>query len=492
MKILKTDYKKFGLFISLFLFLENVSLLGFFNPVFLKGAFLILSLLFLAISLYRIKYGLLFLLMELIIGSKGYLLYFPLTSENLISFRIVIWSLFILIFFVKLILQLKKDGKNSLYWQNIINFPLLKPLLIFFATLALGVLSAFIYNNELLNIFFDFNNWLYFLLIFPLIAIYPSKKELSLVIFASVFWVSAKTLLLLGVFSQNALISSEIYHWLRKTLVGEMTILDGWNRVFIQSQIFILSVYLILLAKSREISFALKRTNIGNWLLIISGGLFFSSIVVSLSRSFWVGFFAALLFVFGYFIFKEGFKKVVKPLKFLLVTAIIGVAFIFIAIPLSSSSQLDNQLASRVTSGGGKDEAAVASRWALLKPLSAEIIKNPITGQGFGATVSYYSQDPRVLEESGDGYYTTYAFEWGYFDIWLKIGLIGLLAYLWFLWKIVKVSFSLAKNDYFYLGLTSSVLMVAAVHFFTPYLNHPLGIGIIIISSCFIFLNRVY
>jgi len=49
---------------------------------------------------------------------------------------------------------------------------------------------------------------------------------------------------------------------------------------------------------------------------------------------------------------------------------------------------------------------------------------------GFGKELTYQSNDPRVLQNHPDGLYTTYAFEWGYLDIALKIGVVGLLVYL--------------------------------------------------------------
>ena len=50
-------------------------------------------------------------------------------------------------------------------------------------------------------------------------------------------------------------------------------------------------------------------------------------------------------------------------------------------------------------------------------------------GRGFGATVTYQTRDPRILADNGSGEYTTYAFEWGWLDIWLKLGIFGLAAY---------------------------------------------------------------
>ena len=487
----KSDFKNFAILLASFFGLELISFLGYISPVFSKVAFLLVVLLFLIVSLYRIKWGLLLVLLELIIGSKGYLLYLQITDDKLLSIRIVIWSIFMLIFIIKFIRQVKYAKKDSLYLMNIMNFPLRKPYLYLAGALVLGLASAFIYQNNITNIFLDFNNWLYFLLIFPLIALNPSRKALTNVLMIGAAWLSLKTLILLSIFSHN-IFSVPVYEWLRKTLVGEMTMLEGgWNRIFIQSQSFVVIAYLFLLAKSRSLSLRFRKVNINNYLLLIVGGLFFSAIILSLSRSFWLGLVFSTLALLIVLAFKIGYKKMWRPLVFVVLTAIIGVAFILAALPKTSQSQLDNQLAKRIS---GQEEAAVSSRWSLLNPLLIEIMKNPISGQGFGATVTYISQDPRVLEGEPSGLYTTYAFEWGYFDIWLKVGIIGLAAYLYLLWLLLKKSYILGKetNDYFFFAIFASLIFLGVVHFFTPYLNHPLGIGFIVACSCLIYKNKVY
>jgi len=140
-----------------------------------------------------------------------------------------------------------------------------------------------------------------------------------------------------------------------------------------------------------------------------------------------------------------------------------------------------------------EQEAALSSRWSLLPVLSREVVKEPFLGQGFGATVTYISSDPRILANNPSGQYTTAALEWGYLDIALKIGILGLLAYLLLLTKIIYqgIASNQSKHRYLDLGLSMGVFFLAVTHIFTPYLNHPLGIGFLIVSSCLISLDRV-
>ncbi|MDO8599317.1 MAG: hypothetical protein Q7S02_04365, partial [bacterium] len=74
--------------------------------------------------------------------------------------------------------------------------------------------------------------------------------------------------------------------------------------------------------------------------------------------------------------------------------------------------------------------------------------------------------------------YTTTAFEWGYLDDLLERGLLGLLAELWFLAALMYRSIR-EGGDRAALGL--GLLAVALVHVTSPYLNHPLGIGILLL-----------
>ena len=101
---------------------------------------------------------------------------------------------------------------------------------------------------------------------------------------------------------------------------------------------------------------------------------------------------------------------------------------------------------------------------------------------GFGSVVTYRTNDPRILSSSPNGLYTTYAFEWGWLDVWLKLGFLGLLAYIILFLKIITDGLKINKS--LSLSLTVGLLVLMAVNIFSPYINHPLGIGYLVMAIC--------
>jgi O-antigen ligase len=474
--------------------LEALSFLGFSNPFINQAVFILLVAATLIISSYSLENGLLLVLLELIVGSKGYLFYLPYEGGKMLSLRLTIWSVFMLIFVIKLINQLIRTGKKSVYLSNLKKFIFWRPFLGLAVFVLVGLISGFIYRNGLSNIFLDFNAWLYFLILLPAAALELKVEKLKIVYLAGGILISLKTLILLGIFSNDFSFAPTVYAWLRKTLVGEMTTASGWNRVFIQSQIFPIIAYYFCLFKAATYEHFREIFKKQNWLNLILASLFFSTLLISLSRSFWFGFAVVIALALIIIWRLYSFKRAATVGIWFLASAALGVLMI-IAMTPKLIGNFDDQLAGRL---GNKQEAAVVSRWSLLPVLVSEIKKNPISGQGFGATATYISSDPRILQNNPDGKYTTYAFEWGYLDIWLKIGILGIIAYFCLLFVLIKAAFLQAKikaknkEAGFYLSLASGLVFLAALNVFTPYLNHPLGIGFIIISSCLIPKDRVY
>lgn len=475
---------------------ELLSFLGYYYPAVNSSAFFLIVILTIFASLKRLEYGLYILLAELFIGSFGYLFYFE-SGGLKISIRLALWLIVMSVWLAKITvnwIKTKKLSANFLKSEHRFYFA---GLLIF---IVWGLANGFLNGNSPDNIFFDFNSWLYFLLIFPIFSILrnsESVETIKQIFLAAIAWLSFKTIILAYLFSHDFnSFNSDIYSWTRLNRLGEITqAVSGFSRVFMQSHIFVLIGFFILLvyllkviiARDDAIDRSVSITMFNNKKLFIVYflplTLFHSAIIISFSRSFWMGAAvgAGLVWLIALFKLKIKFKQFIIFNSMILGSVFLSLIIILAAVKFPyprayggfDPAELLGQRASQITG-----EAGASSRWQLLPELWQKIKTAPIVGRGFGATVTYRSSDPRVLATSPDGLYTTYAFEWGWLDIWLKLGIFGLLAYLIWLVKIIKDG--LKVNSYFSLSLIAGLAILMAVNIFSPYLNHPLGIGYVI------------
>jgi len=508
---------------------EALSLIGYFLPNI--GVFLFMAILifFLAVCMLEIRYGFYILLAELLISSKGYLFFLDVGGIRF-SVRIALFLIFMSVWLAGLLFKTVRERKLRIEFSRSVFYPY---FIVFFIFIIWGIVNGYLNGYSFDNLFFDMNGWLYFALIFPAYESIDGRKALETVwsiFFAALAWLSAKTIILVYLFSHEFPFIESIYKWVRDTGVGEITRMESsFYRIFFQSHIYIIVGYFIFAlffasALKERIS-GVYRTYLA-WLCVLSG-----AIIVSLSRSFWLGLFMGglLMAVLAIIIFKKNLRGLIVFSGQLALGALLGIVLIIIAVkfplprPFGEFSANDiGERAIQIT-----DEPGASSRWALLPVLHKAIVRHPILGSGFGAAVTYISSDPRVLKESPDGEYTTYAFEWGWHDIWLKLGFFGLLAYGFVLFFIILEliigrpkeekqtvdkdrSFSAsardalrqsailvkriariagiskrieAKDSVFKAGLAIGLVAIAVVNVFSPYLNHPLGIGMIILAA---------
>jgi len=470
---------------------ELFSLFAFLVPVFMPFVFIVLSFIILILSFHNLRYGFYILFIELIIDSLGYLFYLDIFSFK-ISIRIMIWLIILFVWFVGLIIKIFKE-KKFVVFKNIFSKKL-KYFYILFIFIIFGVIIAYIRGNNLKDLFFDFNAWLYFLLIFPALGIFKkreNRKDLTKILFIALLWVSVKTFTLLFVFSHNFSFLPEIYSWVRDTRVGEITKFNsGFVRIFFQSHIYFIPAFFYVFY---NLFLKIKKSEKNIFLDFIYLVLFLSIIILGYSRSNWLGFLVVLFFFFIFLFYqKSRFKNILKEFLVLLLGGIFSLLFISLIInfPLPGKTNTLNALslvgerASQVSS-----EAGVSSRWNLLPVLWKEIKTHPLLGYGFGKNITYTSNDPRVREKNPDGQYRTYAFEWGWLDIWFKLGFFALLFYIILLLNLSFNIFNKIKKnnfqDIFFVALLFGLFSIIIIHFFSPYLNHPLGIAYLVLLSSF-------
>lgn len=435
---------------------EIVSLAGHFFPELNTAGFLAIAIAALILCMKRLEYGLYFVLAELILGGKGYLCSFDLQGVE-ISLRMALFVIVMAVWLSKLKIKDFKSKIRFLRWWGVLGIAIVWGL-------AIGLLRG----NSFDDLFLDANGYFYIALILPFlwtVKVQDFWKNLGVVFFAATTWIAFETLFLVylwthGLSNYVAANLRPVYEWIRNTGVGEITWLEGnFARVFFQSHIYNVAAFFILLARSKKLS--------SYTLLTINTAV----ILTALSRSFWAGVIVGLVVLI---ILIRQRKQVCKRFIIAAMAAVL-LLFIIARFPLPRPSDMDLsflQDRSNITTD------TAASRWNLLPVLTNAALEHPVVGSGFGRTVTYISNDPRIREVNISGEYTTYAFEWGWIDIWLKTGLLGLIAFIGLLTSLAYQLYKAGK-----LSDLAVLTSLTVIHFFTPYLNHPLGIGVLILVS---------
>jgi hypothetical protein len=372
---------------------------------------------------------------------------------------------------------------------------------LFLLCLIYGVILGLIHKNSLNNILADGQRYLYFGLLFIVTEVITTLEHiyrLLRIFIATLVTMGIKTLILFYIFTHNLWNEFEVrffYKWVRDTRVGEVTWLDGgFVRVFFQSHVFelvglfIIAIFIAFFiykknSSSSSLPMIIPNIAVTNQQNIIKYIFYYFSlctltsatIIISFSRSFWVGGAGASLVLIGAVIFIHKLKF--KQLFLLGILLVSSLLLSFGLVNLVAKTTVKNRVSNQY-------EAALSSRWKLLPPLLVEAKKHPLIGSGFGTTVTYQSDDPRIKNESNpEGWNTTYAFEWGYLDFIVKIGIVGTVIYGIFIAYIVKMGWLVLLrnrfNEYGFLvtGLLVGFFSLIFTHMFSPYLNHPLGIG---------------
>jgi hypothetical protein len=339
------------------------------------------------------------------------------------------------------------------------------------------------------EVFSDGNAYLYLAYLLPLLSVkWDDIKRMQLlqVLTASAVWIAGLSLSLVFVFTHlSGDILSLAYTFFRDLRVAEITLLDGGAyRIFIQSQAFVIIFGFFLAAMT------MKQKA---WKYLLAGGLIYSTILLGLSRSFWVGLVPTVLVatVLLWRTHRPNVKQVGTYVGLHMGALIVGVLMILTAalvpVPgfLTSGGGLFNSFLNRTTES---NDVAVSSRWNLLDPMAEAIKEQPLIGHGFGKEVTFITDDPRAREINPTGEWTVVAMEWGWLEIWIKMGALGVMGFLYLGYGLIRRLWEYQSTQYVWMGtaLTAMVVFIFATHIFSPYLNHPIGLGILLFTLPFL------
>jgi hypothetical protein len=339
------------------------------------------------------------------------------------------------------------------------------------------------------EVFSDGNAYLYLLYLLPMLSVQWSqktKRHLLQVLTAAGIWVSLISFALLFAFTHlHTGILSVLYSFFRDLRIAEITALDeGVYRIFIQSQLFVIlgGMFLAALPKHEN-----KKQN------ILLAAFVYAIVLMGMSRSFWVGIIPAVA-VIGVFLLKTrkpSLKQVGEYLGWNVLAAVAGAVLLIglTVIPVPGLQDIGGDIVGsfkeRTTES---NDAGISSRWNLLTPIVEGIKDQPILGHGFGKSVTYITDDPRAREINPDGTWTVVAMEWGWLELWLKMGIMGVLGFLYLGYQLAKEFWMQVSADDGWISITfiAAGVFLFATHTFSPYLNHPMGLGLLLFMLPFI------
>lgn len=422
--------------------------------------FLTLSCFFIA---WRRPTWLLFIgVAELVIGSKGYLFYLDMGTVT-VSIRMII-------FLATLVATVFSVVRS---WDRLRQSVISTPLLLFCGWLIVSVGIALIRGNGVSAVYTDVNAFVYLALLpaWWLLATSDSRwrERILAVLAAGAILIGVKSWIVVMLFGQNIAGLPELYRWIRNTGVGEITYINSnVYRVFFQSQIYSALMFMFGLVIA-------CRTNVPRWWYVMLAASAMG-VYISLSRSAWLGIGVACGIGIATVLYRRQWpilrrSWIVLPLgliAWMMMTWALSFPY------FSFSGGRSAVVASRFN--GADSASASTSRTNQIRPLLQVIARHPVIGSGFGTMVTYRSADPRT-----PGMRTTTAFELGYLDLLVKIGLVGTLLYGWWIYVIQRTG----KQSPWYPGFMFATLALIIIHATSPYLNHPLGLGWLMIFSLY-------
>lgn len=472
-----------------FIAIIALSFIAYLNPIANSIFFWIAVLTTFFVSIKNLRWGFYIAVAELLIGSQGYL-FFIEPHGFWISIRLGIF-IALIIAYAYHVIKSKKIPFIDYKHRNL--YLLLGGIFIY------GIINGVLNNHNLKEVFLDANGYVFFGYI--IIIAFLSKQKIDLkkftqdfyiIITASLTALTLHTLFILYTFSHTIHPwLRPLYLWTRDHRIGEISQLypeSTFHRIFFQNQIYTIFAFIAFL------TFFLLYSNRKNnpkqyYSQFIMAVLTATISLISFSRSFWIGLICSLgiLGIIIIFHFKKDIKKyfwaIGKCGAILLATILLIVGTMNFPFPrnkyISGSDIFKNRL-------NFTDEAAVSSRWNLLPVMMSEIKQQPILGYGFAKNIRYQADDPRIkTDENPEGWYTTYSFEWGYLALVLHFGIIGFILLLYVFYLYIKNVYETFRKhpQYKLFNTTIYLILIAlfAINVFTPYLNHPLGIGVLLL-----------
>ncbi|MBI3956661.1 MAG: O-antigen ligase family protein [Candidatus Kerfeldbacteria bacterium] len=462
-----------------------LSLASFFTPVAHLFIFFAIIAAVLGLGVWRFEVAFYILLAELFAGSQGRSFSAVLGGFSF-SLRMGLFAVLLLLWLVfRARFDIRRAFRTPIGWW----------LLVLVLVICLGIVLGLAGGNNTKFLYLDVNGMLYALgavFFFSAIRSRDHIQNVLQILAASLAFSALFALVLFLFFSHGSQFVPEVYRWVRDTRMFEITGLGGrYYRIFSQTHIFA-PIGALLFASLYAT--ALKKQDRRRALLMMFLSVFL--LVVSFSRSFLAAALMSLVVLLMALakIFHWPTRKIIGFLVGVVIVIALNVGLLFGLAALIGKTSLTVSLSALEERTTDVSQPGVASRYGLFLPLLKASLHQPILGSGWGTTITYQTADPRIIASSG-GLYTTFAFEWGYLDLLLKIGLLGLLVsigiFTAFLVELRQLLRQSTHDSGLVVGFGLGIIALFLTHAFTPYLNHPTGIGfLLLVAAIFLVLRQ--
>lgn len=353
---------------------------------------------------------------------------------------------------------------------------------LFVLTLAVSALWAYHLGNATTFIVNDLTTFSALLLVPTVVALRLSVTEVArllAVLFVSATALAAVTMAIHVLIPLGVLDPAATADWLSDRSLGGLTdVGEDVHRIYFRSQILFLPAFLIGLQR-------IARAE-GRRLLWLAGtSLLAVGLILSLSRSLWIGF--ALAFIVALMWCSRDLLALLRAAALAGAGAaalVLGSMAVYggPALPTVAVERLDPSLAvgvpgvedqpaeDKTSDLSGADAESVALRGITLVLTQEKIRERPITGWGIGYNLDSIRSDGRT--------------EYMYWDMLMKLGLVGmvpfLLTYAWLPLGVLRRGRLLGFASDARI-LSAGLIGVVAASYFNPFLISTLGISLLLL-----------
>ncbi len=475
-----TPLRMFGLAAVCSVFIEVWSFVGLNHSSVRVALWVAIVLLAIVLAWRQPMLALSLVVIELVLGGKGYLASVSSIGGQGMSMRLGIFLAVFVVWALRALRTRQIWGTQRpfrWFWLGMIGI------------VAWSVIVGILHHNGIRAVYLDANAFL-FLGLVPAFGWLKNRDELYRIIGAlggALVVVAFETGFAQVLFNHIAVGTVwNFFHWIHVTGVGEVTMISSnLFRIFFRSHVYGLLAFAVGIGLSmREL-----KNHTWMWRGTAAAGLFVT--IISLSRSFWlggaVGLIAGVLAVVSTPTLRHDWKKLFVNVGIPVLLGILAFQWALNFPGLWGGHPNANLLQARLDV---QTESAASSRRELLPVITKAIFQHPVVGSGLGTSLTFKTLDPRVnITKNPTGTnYTSTAFELGWHAFAMQFGLplfalyVGMLGwFFWIGWRKIRTS---ADERWPLLGFWVAGVALCGVHLTTPYLNHPLGLGILMLIAC--------